>query len=146
MRKPLMLVALLLAAPWLVESAAAQPAPRGYVTSSTRDAQLAGYYNAYARRIECVGNKAYPPSAKGRTLTLVATASIRADGTLENAVLERASGVMELDTAVLAAMRGGAPYPAFSSALKSRYGALDLVSTWTFGPVGAREPKPPTDC
>lgn len=140
MRKALILLMLLAA------SAYAQTAPRGYVTSSTRDALLAGYYNAYARRIECVGNRAYPPAAKGRTLRVVATASVRADGGLENAALERASGVAELDAAVLAIIRAGAPYPAFPRALRTQYGALDLVATWTFGPVGAREPGPPTDC
>lgn len=143
MRKKLILLVLLAAS---VVVSAVQAAPRGYVTSSTRDAQLARYYNGYARRIECVGNQAYPPVARGQALQVVATASVRADGMLENAVLERASGVAELDAAVLAIIKAGAPYAAFSPALKSRYAALDLVATWTFGPVNAREPGPPTDC
>jgi protein TonB len=145
MRKNLFLL-VLLAGAFAQAAQSADPARRGYVSSATRDARLANYYNGYARRIECVGNKAYPPVAKGQTLQVVATASVRADGMLENAVLERASGSAELDAAVLAMIRAGAPYAAFPPALKSRYAALDLVATWTFGPVNAREPGPPTDC
>ena len=118
---------------------------RGYITSSTRDPGQVAYYNSVMRRLECLGNKAYPELARGRTLSVVATLSIREDGSLENVEIDRSSGTRELDEAVLAAARQAAPYPRFTGSLRARYGVLDVTGTWRYGQVTGG-PRPPTDC
>jgi TonB family protein len=105
------------------------------VTSSTRDPELAAYYNAYALRVECISERSYPQAARGRSFRLMVTVSVLADGSLEKAQIDRPSGSADVDTAVLALARSAAPYESFSAALRERYDVLDLGSRWQFAPV-----------
>jgi protein TonB len=115
--------------------AAARARRRASVTSSTRDPELASYYNAYALRVECISERSYPQAARGRSFRLMVTVSVLADGSLEKAQVDRPSGSADLDAAVLALARNAAPYESFSAALRERYDVLDLGSRWQFAPV-----------
>jgi len=115
--------------------AAARARRRLRVTASTRDADLAAYYNAYAQRIECISERNYPQAARGRRYHLMVTVSVLSDGSLEKAEIDRPSGSADVDSAVLALARSAAPYEPFPVGVRERYDALELGSRWDFAPV-----------
>jgi len=112
--------------------AAEQARRRGALGPATRDAELAAYYNAFTRRIECLSERSYPQAARGRSFRLSVTVSVFADGRLEKVEIERPSGNPDVDAAVLALVRSAAPYEAFSGTVADRYAVLDISSRWQF--------------
>jgi TonB family protein len=117
---------------------------RVIITPRTRAAELAGYYQRYAERIECASERAYPQAARGKSFTLMVTASVLADGSLENVQVDRSSGNQEVDGAVAAVVRAAAPFDKFVPEM-ARYRVADITSQWQFAPRRGRG-APVTQC
>lgn len=62
----------------------------------------------------------------------VVTVSIRSDGSLEDVVIHRSSGVRELDEAVRRIAYLHSPYSAFPPALATRYDVIEIRRVWFF--------------
>ena len=114
-----------------IEDENARP-KRKSVTPSTREVEYAMYFKQWADKVERTGNNNYPEAARGRTLRLVLTVSVLADGSIEKVEVDRSSGVRAVDNAARAIVKLAAPYGRFSPEMRARYGVLDLTMSWTF--------------
>ena len=114
-----------------IEDENARP-KRKSVTPSTREVEYAMYFKQWADKVERTGNNNYPEAARGRTLRLVMTVSVLADGSIEKVEIDRASGVRAVDNAARNIVKLAAPYGRFSPEMQARYGVLDLTMSWTF--------------
>ena len=114
-----------------IEDENARP-KRKSVTPSTREVEYAMYFKQWADKVEKTGNNNYPEAARGRTLRLVMTVSVLADGSIEKVEVDRTSGVRAVDNAARNIVKLAAPYGRFSPEMRARYGVLDLTMSWTF--------------
>ena len=87
-----------------------------------RDVSLRMYVESWRWKVERNGALNYRPSASARASdNPVVTVSIRSDGSLEDVMISRSSGVRELDEAVRRIARLQAPYSAFPPDLARQY-------------------------
>lgn len=114
-----------------IEDENARP-KRKSITPSTREVEYAMYFKQWADKVEKTGNNNYPEAARGRTLRLVMTVSVLADGRIEKVEVDRTSGVRAVDNAARNIVKLAAPYGRFSPEMRARYGVLDLTMSWTF--------------
>lgn len=105
---------------------------RGYVTPSTRQKEYATYYEVFARRIECTGNRHYPEAARAQTFAVTVTVSVLADGKVEKVEIDRSSGNAAVDAAVRRLVQQAAPFAPFTPPMRAKYAVLDITSSWTF--------------
>ncbi len=98
-----------------------------------RDVGLRMYVDSWRWKIERGGAVNYRPSASWRAHdNPVVTVSIRSDGTLEDVLIHRSSGVRELDEAVRRIARLHAPYSAFPPNLARQYDVIEIRRVWSF--------------
>jgi len=98
-----------------------------------RDVPLRMYVESWRSKIERNGPLNYRRSASTRAPdNPIVTVSIRSDGSLEDVVIHRSSGLRELDEAVRRIARLYAPYSAFPPALARQYDVLDIRRVWSF--------------
>lgn len=105
------------------------------VRADTRESGLALYLDRWRHQVEEVGTAHYPLGAirRGRLSgNPVLEVQLLADGTLGEVLLQRSSGVPELDRAALAILRLAAPFEAFPGELRARHDALRLSHEWEF--------------
>jgi len=107
---------------------------RRFVGARTQEFRFAQYIEDWRIKIERVGELNYPQAARDQRLygTLVVTVSIKADGSLENAEINRSSGVRILDQAALRIVRLGAPFAPFPPDIAKDTDILSITRTWTF--------------
>ena len=98
-----------------------------------RDVSIRMYVEGWRNKIERNGALNYRPSAglNARDNPVV-TVSIRRDGTLENVVIHRSSGLRELDEAVRNILELNAPYAAFPPDLARQYDVIEIRRVWFF--------------
>lgn len=108
------------------------------VTPSTRLSEVAGYLDAWKRRIEQVGTLNFPNEARRRNLSgnPVIEVVLAANGALVRAGVQRSSGYAELDRAALEILKLAAPFEAFPANLAKRHDVLRFAYEWQF--VGGR--------
>jgi protein TonB len=108
------------------------------VTPSTRQSEVAGYLDAWKRRIEQVGTLNFPNEARRRNLSgnPVIEVVLAANGALVRAGVQRSSGYAELDRAALEILKLAAPFEAFPASLAGRHDVLRFAYEWQF--VGGR--------
>jgi protein TonB len=106
----------------------------GQLLADTRESAIAAYLDGWKRRIERVGTLNFPNEARrqGMSGNPVVEVAIRADGTLEQAVVRRTSGHAELDEAALGIVRIASPFDPFPTALRERYPVLRFAYEWQF--------------
>ncbi len=105
------------------------------VRADTRESGLAVYLDRWRQHVEDVGTTHYPLSAirRGRLSgNPVLEVQLLADGTLGEVLLQRSSGVPELDRAALGILRLAAPFEAFSGELRANHDAIRLSYGWEF--------------
>jgi protein TonB len=105
------------------------------VRADTRESGLAVYLDRWRHHVEDVGTTHYPLGAirRGRLSgNPVLEVQLLADGTLGEVLLQRSSGVPELDRAALGILRLAAPFEAFSSELRANHDAIRLSYEWEF--------------
>ncbi|MFY2763068.1 energy transducer TonB [Arenimonas sp. MALMAid1274] len=86
---------------------------RKFVSASTREYEYASYLRAWVSKVERVGNLNYPDEARRRGLggRLVVTVAVRRDGSIEEILLNRTSGLGVLDQAAIRSVRLAEPFP-----------------------------------
>ena len=104
------------------------------VTPSTRQSEVAGYLDAWKRRIEQVGTLNFPNEARRRNLSgnPVIEVVLAANGALVRAGVQHSSGYPELDRAALEILKLAAPFEAFPETLAERHDVLRFAYEWQF--------------
>jgi protein TonB len=109
---------------------------RRHVGASAEEYRFARYVEDWRLKVERIGNLNYPEAARQLKLygSLILTVSIRADGSVENVVIDRSSGRKVLDAAAIHIVQMAAPYAPFPPEIRRDTEILDITRTWTFAP------------
>ncbi|MEW5769111.1 MAG: energy transducer TonB [Pseudomonadota bacterium] len=107
---------------------------RMFVGARAQEYTFAQYVDDWRIKVERVGNLNYPEAARRDGLygSLVLTANINADGSLESVQIERSSGSKVLDAAAVKIVEMASPYAAFTPAMRKKVDILGITRTWTF--------------
>lgn len=106
---------------------------RKFVSASTREYEYASYLRAWVVKVERVGNLNYPDEARRRGLggRLVMTVAVRRDGSIEEILLNRSSGLGVLDQAAMRIVRLSEPFPPLPRT-EENIDVLHITRTWQF--------------
>lgn len=103
------------------------------IVPNTRESKLAPYLNAWRTKVERLGTLNFPQYARGGQVgNPVLEVSLKADGTLGDAVIRRSSGSKEMDQAALSILRLASPFDPFPSELRKQYQELRFAYEWQF--------------
>lgn len=107
---------------------------RKFIGARAQEYRFARYVDDWRQKIERIGELNYPQAARDSGVygSLVATVSIRANGTLERIQIDRSSGNRLLDDAARRIVTLAAPFAAFSSDIARDTDILHITRTWTF--------------
>jgi protein TonB len=107
---------------------------RHFVGSRAEEYRFARYVEDWRLKVERIGNLNYPEAARRQKIygSLVITVSIRADGTVEDIVVNKTSGKKILDAAAVQIVRLAAPYAIFPPDVRRDTDILHITRTWTF--------------
>ena len=98
-----------------------------------RDVSLKMYVDSWRWKIERNGTYNYRPSAAFNSReNPIVTVSIRSDGSLEDVLIHRSSGVREIDDAVVRIAQLHAPYSKFPPDLARQYDVIEIRRVWLF--------------
>ena len=88
----------------------------------------------WVRKVERVGNANYPEQARIKNLSgkLTMTVAIRKDGSVEDIVLNKPSGVVIIDQAAMKIVRLTEPFPPLPKNADN-IDVLHITRTWDFG-------------
>ena len=106
---------------------------RKFVSASTKEYEYASYLRAWVVKVERVGNLNYPDEARRRGLggRLVMTVAVRRDGSIEEILLNRSSGLGVLDQAAMRIVRLSEPFPPLPRT-DENIDVLHITRTWQF--------------
>ena len=106
---------------------------RKFISASTREYEYAAYLRAWVAKVERIGTLNYPDDARRRGLggRLVMTVAVRRDGTVEEIVLNRPSGLGVLDQAASRIVRLAEPFPPLPQTAEN-FDVLHITRTWDF--------------
>jgi protein TonB len=103
------------------------------IVPNTRESKLAPYLNAWRTKVERLGTLNFPQYARDdQTGNPVLEVSLKADGTLGDALIRRSSGNKEMDQAALSILRLASPFDPFPSELRKQYQELRFAYEWQF--------------
>ncbi len=107
---------------------------RRAILRGERDVSLRMYADSWRWKIERSGAVNYRSALtwRGAHENPIVTISIRSDGTLEDVVIDRSSGIRELDEAVRRIARLHAPYSKFPPDLARQYDVIQIRRVWFF--------------
>lgn len=107
---------------------------RKYIGARVQEYRFATYVEAWRQKVEKIGNLNYPEEAKARKIygQLRMTVSIRADGTVEDIVIDQSSGHKVLDDAARRIVELAAPFAPFPDEIRKDTDILGITRTWTF--------------
>lgn len=107
---------------------------RKFVGARTQEYRYARYIEDWRQKIERIGELNYPQAARDQRIygSLMATVSIRADGSLEKIQIDRSSGNKVLDDATVQIVKMAAPYAALPPDIARDTDILHITRTWTF--------------
>ncbi len=107
---------------------------RRFVGARTQEFRFARYIEDWRLKIERIGELNYPQAAREQRIygSLVATVSIRADGSLESVDINRSSGQKILDRAAIRIVHLAAPYAPFPPDIAKDTDVLSITRTWLF--------------
>lgn len=107
---------------------------RKFIGARTQEYRFARYVEDWRQKIERIGELNYPQAAREQRVygTLVATVSIRSNGSLERVQIDRSSGFKLLDEATVRIVTMAAPYSAFPEDIARDTDVLHITRTWTF--------------
>ncbi|GGX27675.1 membrane protein [Pigmentiphaga litoralis] len=104
-----------------------------FFAPSTSEYRFATYVDQWRTRIEAVGNRNYPPEARGRLYgSLRMTVLIRADGSIESFDIDRPSEHKVLNDAARRIVALAAPFPPFPPQIAKDTDILAITRTWHF--------------
>jgi protein TonB len=107
---------------------------RKFVGARTQEYRFARYIEDWRQKVERIGELNYPQAARDQRIygSLMATVSIRADGSLEKIQIDRSSGNKVLDEATVQIVKMAAPYPALPPDITKDTDVLHITRTWTY--------------
>ncbi len=107
---------------------------RKFIGARAQEYRFARYVEDWRQKIERIGELNYPQAARDKRIygTLVATVSIKANGSLERVQIDRSSGHQLLDDATVRIVTMAAPYSAFPENIARDTDILHITRTWTF--------------
>lgn len=107
---------------------------RKFISASTQAYEYASYMRDWVQKVERVGNANYPEQARIKNLSgkLVMTVAIRSDGSVEDIVLNKPSGVTIIDQAAMKIVRLAQPFAPIPKS-KDDVDVLHITRTWDFG-------------
>jgi protein TonB len=107
---------------------------RKFIGARAQEYRFARYVEDWRQKIERIGELNYPQAARDQRVygSLVATVSIKANGTLEKIQIDRSSGHKLLDEATIRIVTLAAPYSAFPANIARDTDILHITRTWTF--------------
>lgn len=107
---------------------------RKFIGARAKEYRFAQYVERWRQKVEKVGNLNYPEAAKARKLygKLQMTISIKADGTIEEIIINRSSGQQILDDAAKRIVQLSAPFAVFPKDIKRDTDILSITRTFTF--------------
>ena len=107
---------------------------RKFVGARTQEYRYARYIEDWRQKIERIGELNYPQAARDQRIygKLVATVSIKTDGSLERIVINQSSGNKVLDDATVQIVKMAAPYAALPPDIARDIDILHITRTWTF--------------
>jgi protein TonB len=109
---------------------------RRFVGARAQEYRFARYVEDWRLKVESIGNRNYPEAAREQKLygSLLLTVGIRADGSIENVVVDRTSGQKILDLAAVRIVEMGGPYAPFPPNISRDTDILYITRTWSFAP------------
>lgn len=106
---------------------------RHHFMPSASEYRFARYVEDWRARVEKIGNEHYPDEVRGKHYgALRMTVSVRRDGTLVDAVVDRSSGSPVLDRAARRIVNMAAPFPPFPPDIARDTDILEITRTWVF--------------
>ena len=107
---------------------------RKFIGARTKEYRFALYVESWRQKVERIGNMNYPEAAKAQKLygQLRMTVSIKADGSIEDVVIDKSSGSKILDDAAKRIVELAAPYTRFPDDIKKDTDILSITRTWSF--------------
>jgi periplasmic protein TonB len=107
---------------------------RKFIGAQAKEYRFARYVEDWRLKVERIGNVNYPEAARANRLygSLVLTVSIRADGTVENVIVNKKSGQRILDAAAVKIVEMAGPYAPFPDDIRRDTDILHITRTWTF--------------
>jgi protein TonB len=107
---------------------------RKFIGARAQEYRFARYVEDWRQKIERIGELNYPQAAREQRIygTLVATVSIKSNGSLERVQIDRSSGHKLLDEATVRIVTMAAPYAAFPQDIARDTDILHITRTWTF--------------
>jgi protein TonB len=107
---------------------------RKFVGARTQEYRFARYIEDWRQKVERIGELNYPQAARDQRIygSLMATVSIRADGSIERVQIDRSSGNKVLDEATVQIVKMAAPYSALPVDITRDTDVLHITRTWTF--------------
>jgi periplasmic protein TonB len=107
---------------------------RKFIGARTKEYRFALYVESWRQKVERIGNMNYPEAAKAQKLhgQLRMTVSIKADGSIEDVVIDKSSGSKILDEAAKSIVKLGEKYAVFPPDIKKDTDILSITRTWSF--------------
>ncbi|MCV2219700.1 energy transducer TonB [Thauera sp. Sel9] len=106
---------------------------RTSIGAKAREYRFAQYVEDWRLKVERVGTLNYPEAARGRLYgSLLLRVSIKADGSVEEVVVNRSSGHKLLDEAAVRIVQLAAPYAPFPPDIRRDTDIIEITRTWTF--------------
>ena len=97
------------------------------------ESRFAQYVDGWRVKVERVGNLNYPEAAKGKAYgSLLLSVIIRADGSVQQVLVDRSSGHRVLDDAARRIVQMASPYAAFPPDIARDTDIIEITRTWTF--------------
>ena len=104
-----------------------------FIGARTEEYRFAQYIEDWRRKVERIGTLNYPEAARGKLYgSLVLTASINHDGSLNRVDINRSSGYRVLDDAAKRIVEMASPYSPFPPDIRRDTDILEITRTWYF--------------
>lgn len=124
----------------LKQDLAKQPRIRRLTSVSTKASYDAEYLNAWAQKVEQVGNQNFPETALKNEIfgSLRLSVLLHPNGTVEDIEILQSSGHGILDEAAVHIVRLASPFRSFPKEIRKKADKLEIIRTWRFEITGLK--------
>ena len=105
-----------------------------YLTARTKEYKYAVYEEAWAAKVERIGNINYPEGARKHKLSgyLRMAVALNSDGTIRSKKILKSSGHKLLDDAAMRIVDIASPFAPFPANIRAQHDVLYIIRTWRF--------------
>jgi outer membrane biosynthesis protein TonB len=122
------------AAELAAEAAVEKPRKRTLIGRAEQDERLAVFAEGWSQRVQQNADFEFLEAAKSGSYTNpVVAVTLRHDGSVENVVFKRSSGIAAIDDAIRIIIASLAPYARIPAELALDYDVVEVARLWTFG-------------